>query len=53
MSDIQYTLTATVDGEVVFENSYLDTTDLIEEIYKAEGAVESSIEMELEPDEEE
>ena len=47
MSRVVYTLSAEVDGVQVFNQGYDDSADLLEDLYKAERAVEIN----MEPDE--
>lgn len=44
MSEIVYVLTALVDDTEVFSSSYEDTTELQEDLVKAELAVEKQLE---------
>ena len=44
--DIKYTITAEVDGELIFKGEYEDTLGLEMDLSKAERAVENALEVE-------
>lgn len=45
-ADVSYRLVALVDDEAVFDSIYQDSAAMIEDIYKAERAVEKKLEAE-------